>query len=124
MTANSNAAEAEQPASVDCVSRLVDHWLSTMDADDPCDVLRLHPKHLRPIIAARCKRRPRKVLLKSSRECDPCVCGWAGGWHTECYWWFSRHTKQPATETFALPWRKSFQVNAEVRHGAKDANLD
>jgi hypothetical protein len=96
------------------VSRLVDHWLSTMDADDSCDVLRLHPKHLRPIVAARCKRRARrKVGLKVGRECDPCVCGWAGGWHTECYWWFSRYTNQPATETFALPWRKSFQVNAE-----------
>lgn len=93
--------------------RLVLRWLESNDADDPCDVLRLHPRELKLIVAARCAKRTKlKALLKSSRECDPCVCGWEGGWHRECYWWFGKFTKQPATETFALPWRKYFSQNA------------
>ena len=88
-------------------------WLDAHDADDSCGVLRLHAKDLKPIVVARCAKRPRKALLKHDRECDPCVCGYAGGWHTECYWWFSRHTNQPATETFALPWRLKMSLPNE-----------
>jgi hypothetical protein len=97
----------------------IERWLEDHDADDECGVLMLHARYLRPIVAARCAKRPRKVLLLSSRDCDPCVCGDLSGWHPECYWWFVQDhggdvAKAPAAiEKNALPWR--IKTSSEAR---------
>ena len=100
---------ADSPLVGDSVHQLVQRWLETNDADDHCGCLRLTPMQLMPIVVARCaKRSRRKVPLKAGRECDPCVCGWQGGWHRECYWHFNQdHLPKipPSTEKHALPWR-------------------
>jgi hypothetical protein len=97
-------------------------WLESNDADDHCGCLRLTAEQLRPIVIARCQRRARrKVLLKTNRECDPCVCGCLSTYHTECYVIFAAdHAPKnpPATEKHALPWRAkiSSQNDERVHH--------
>ncbi len=89
-------------------------WLKSNNPDEHCDVLRKHPSELLPIVAARCAKRLRRVRLNESRDGDPCVCGYAGVWHSECYWWFSKdNPDKPATDEFALPWRK--KISKEVK---------
>lgn len=90
-------------------------WLDQNNPDEHCGSLRLSAQELRPIVAARCKQRIRKeVPLKSGRECDPCFCGWQGGWHQECYWHFNQDNppRTIATKKNALQWRKKIALEA------------
>jgi len=82
-------------------------WMQNNTVDGSCDVLKMHPRDLLPIVSDRCARRRKKMRLPQSRECDPCICGSLQFVHSECFWWFAETmgNEKPSNHESALKWR-------------------